>query len=323
MRRILLAGLLLISSGCSSTQTLDARVSTAEPARGGVSSLQQKSWLHGSGDCQANAGPALDIFHYDASSYILRQNKCLSFEAPFIYVLFGEEKVLVLDTGATESALEFPLYETVQTLIREQSGNADREVLVIHSHSHGDHYRGDGQFDGKANVTLVKPNYPALTEFFNFSHWPDGEKQIELGGRTVTVIPTPGHQEEAISVYDTKTQWLLTGDTFYPGLLYVKHWQDYKKSIARLVSFSQDHKVSAVLGAHIEMKNKPGEYYPIGSLYQPDEAPLALQPQDLMALHAALEKSPEPTKIIMNKFVVAPMSTWQKALSNIVRWLTQ
>ncbi|WDE09018.1 MBL fold metallo-hydrolase [Thalassomonas viridans] len=326
MKQVLLAGLILISSGCSSSQTLDARASNAEPPRIAPSSLQQKKWLHGSADCQADSGPALDVFRYDAASYILRQNKCLSFEAPFIYVLFGQEKVLVLDTGATKSGQEFPLYDTVQELIQKQSaldGKTGREILVIHSHNHSDHYSGDVQFRGKANVTLIEPNFAAMSEFFNFNRWPDGQASIELGERTVTVIPTPGHQEEAITLYDPKTKWLLTGDTFYPGYLYVKHWQDYKKSIARLTAFSQNHEVSAILGAHIEMKDKAGEYYPIGTTYQPNEAPLPLQPQDLSALHQALNKTEQPTKIIMNNFILAPMSSWQKALSNMARWISQ
>ena len=57
------------------------------------------------------------------------------------------------------------------------------------------------------------------------------------------------------------TKWLLTGDTFYPGYLYVKDWNEYKNSIARLVSFSNTHEIDAILGAHVEMKNKAGEYY--------------------------------------------------------------
>lgn len=33
-----------------------------------------------------------------------------------------------------------------------------RELIVIHSHSHRDHYSGDSQFAGKLNVTIVEPN---------------------------------------------------------------------------------------------------------------------------------------------------------------------
>ena len=49
----------------------------------------------------------------------------------------------------------------------------------------------------------------------------------------------------------------------------MKNWDEYTKSVARLAEFVQTHEVSAVLGAHIEMTNTPGEAYPVGTIYQP------------------------------------------------------
>ena len=296
-----------------------SKISTSQ-----ITTLHDKQWIHGSADCKSSEDPAIEVFRYDHSSYILRQNKCLSFEAPFLYVLFGDEKVLVLDTGATESDLDFPLYETVRSLIREQSRRAtEEELLVIHSHSHSDHHAGDSQFEGKPNVTVVEPNYGAVTEFFSFSEWPDGVANLELGGRKLIIIPTPGHQEEAISVYDPQTKWLLTGDTIYPGYIYVKNWDDYRKTIARLVFLSNTYDISAVLGAHIEMTSEAGEYYPIGTVYQPNEAPLTLTPGNLVSLKLALEKLDQAQKIVFDEFIVEPMSVFQKTLSNIARWLVK
>lgn len=289
-------------------------------------SLQQKKWNHGSADCYTNDDPTLEVHQYDQSSYILRQNKCTTYEAPFIYVLVGEEKVLVLDTGATESTVDFPLYETVKSLLEnlsEQSQNAEREIIVIHSHGHRDHYTGDIQFEGKPNVTVVAPDRISVDQYFGFNHTSDELAYIELGGRKITVIPTPGHQEEAISIYDPQTKWLLTGDTFYPGAIFVKEWDKYKNSIARLASFTNNNEVSFILGAHIEMTNTAGKYYSIGTSYQPDEASLVLMPKDLSALHAVLEKSDEEKTIILDGLVVEPMGILQKTISNIARWLTQ
>ncbi len=326
MRSILVAGIFLISISYIYAETGDARINSNDQSKALALTLRQKKWIHGSADCKSNTDPAIEVFRYDHSSYILRQNKCLSFEAPFIYVLIGSEKVLVLDTGATESALDFPLYKTVRSLIEEQSEQGrkiERELLVIHSHGHSDHYSGDSQFEGKKNVTLVEPNNVAMTHFFAFNNFPNGEGNINLGDRKLTIIPTPGHQEESISVYDPQTKWLLTGDTFYPGYIYVKDWDEYKKSIARLVSFSSTHKVSAVLGAHIEMTDKAGEYYPIGTIYQPNEAPLALMPEDLVSLSSALTKSDKTQNVISDEFIVVPMNIFQKTISNIARWIIQ
>lgn len=326
MTHIFFAGLLLIIVGCSSVQTVSAKVNVDASSKTLAFSLHQKKWIHGSPDCKSNTDPSLEVFRYDQTSYILRQNKCLSFEAPFIYVLFGDEKVLVLDTGATESALDFPLYETVQLLIKEQSeesGKTDRELLVIHSHSHRDHYKGDSQFRGKPKVTLIEPNKVAVAKFFNDMSQHTAELNVELGKRQLIILSTPGHQEEAITIYDSQTKWMLTGDTLYPGYIYVKNWRDYKNSIAAMVLFSKTHEISAVLGSHIEMTSQAGEYYPIGTTYQPNEAALTLTLENLTALHSELQKLERPKKVIFNNFIVAPMSFFQKALSNLVRWTTQ
>jgi hydroxyacylglutathione hydrolase len=289
-------------------------------------SLQQKKWNHGSADCQVNNDPALEDHQYDQSIYVIRQNKCTTYEAPFIYVLFGDKKVLVLDTGATESPADFPLYEAVKSLIEKQSEqgqNDDREILVIHSHGHRDHYTGDIQFEGKPNVTVVAPDRISIDQYFGFNQTKEDLAYIELGGREITIIPTPGHQEEAISIYDPQTRWLLTGDTFYPGAIFVKDWEDYKNSIARLASFTNNNEVSVILGSHIEMTDKAGKYYSIGTSYQPDEASLVLMPKDLYALNFSLEKSDEEQTIILEGLVVEPMGSLQKSISNIARWITQ
>ena len=291
-----------------------------------VSKLQDKKWNHGSPDCSSNGDPAIEVFGYDQSSYILRQNKCQSFEAPFIYVLIGQDKVLVLDTGAPETAENFPLYETVQKLLEAQSGEVNKtpkELIVVHSHSHRDHYSGDSQFAGKPNVTIVEPNYGSIIQFLQFENWPDGIVSIQLGDREIIIIATPGHQEEAISVYDSQTHWLLTGDTLYPGYIYIKDWNDYKQSIARLVIFSETHEISTILGGHIEMTREPGQYYPIGTIYQPNEAPLTLSLENLLALDAVLKKTDKAQEIKGSEFMVVPMNTFQKTLSNIARWIIQ
>lgn len=57
-------------------------------------------WIHGAPDCALSADPPLQVYAYDKDTYILRQSKCTHFEAPFLYLLFGTEKALLIDTGA-------------------------------------------------------------------------------------------------------------------------------------------------------------------------------------------------------------------------------
>ena len=116
---------------------------------------------------------------------------------------------------------------------------------------------------------------------------------------------------------------LLTGDTIYPGYIYIQDWSEYKESIARLLRFSESHEISALLGGHIEMTIEPGKYYPIGTIYQPNEAPLALSLDNLLSLHAVLEKTDKPQEIKGNNFIVAPMNAFQRTLSNFARWISQ
>lgn len=234
-----------------------------------------------------------------------------------MYLLLGDDRALLLDTGATDNPESFPLLTTVRSLIGERS------LLILHSHSHGDHRRGDTQFSGQTGVELVAPNAASLRAFLDKADGTGSDRSIELGGREVIVIETPGHQEESITLYDSQTRWLLTGDTVYPGLIYVKDWQAYRESISRLASFAQSHELAAVLGAHIEMTDKAGEYYPIGTVYQPHEAPLPLSPEVLQTLATALAKANGKETVPLDELVVQPMNALQRTLSNVARFLTQ
>lgn len=276
----------------------------------GVSALAEKTWIHGSAHCDDksadNRDPPLEVFSFDADTYILRQNKCVHFEAPFIYVLFGKHTVFVQDTGATAEAAKFPLYDAIQKLV-QQRGNSQLKILVTHSHSHGDHKAADAQFRGKPGVTLVEPSSAGVREYFGFSSWPDGSALIDLGGRGLIVMPMPGHQDESLAVYDPHTRWLLTGDSVYPGRLYVRNLQAFKTSVRRVTEFTRTHPVSAVMGTHIELSHT-GTQFPAGTTYQPDEASLVLTEQDLLRLDEVLQQAgDEPKEIVTKRFVVSPV----------------
>lgn len=267
--------------------------------------VSEKVWIHGSADCTQNHDPPLEVFQFDADTYIFRQNKCLNFEGPFIYVMFGERTVFIQDTGATEDASQFPLYKTVRELMR-QRGAEKLTILVTHSHSHGDHIAGDAQFRGQPGVTLIEPTGAAVRQYFGFTDWPNGTASIDLGGRTLTVLPAPGHQDEALVVYDDRTRWLLTGDSVYPGRLYVRNWAAFRASIQRTAAFAKTHPVSAVMGTHIEVA-RDGTQYPAGTTYQPNEASLVLATPDLEELNRLLQEAgAEPKQIATQRFIVWP-----------------
>lgn len=279
-----------------------------------------KKWIHGANDCNLNAEPAIEIFPFDIDTYILRQNKCTHYEAPFIYVLFGNDTVFVQDTGATPEPNKFPLKETIQSLIRQRNTailkdaslnkrvNNELSILITHSHSHGDHKAADGQFLNEDNTHVFETSLPAIQHAFHIKKWPDDNGYIELGDRKLIILPIPGHQSESIAVYDPKTKWLLTGDTFYPGRLYVKNWETFKNSIHKLRMFTEQTDVSLLMGTHIEMSNKAGVDYPMGSKYQPNEAPLPLNVDDLILLDETLAlENKSPKRITFDKLIVFPV----------------
>ncbi len=277
-------------------------------------------WRHGSADCADDRGPAIEVFEFDRDSYILRQNKCVHFEAPFVYVLFGQHTVFVQDTGATVERERFPLYDTVQALIARHDRSI-RRVLVAHSHGHGDHIAADAQFRGQPGVSLIEPDLQAVRTQFGLTQWPEGLATLDLGQRRLDIIPAPGHHEQGIAVYDGRSGWLLTGDTLYPGRVLVKDWNAYRASIGRLAAFSETHTVSAVLGSHIEI-SRDGRLFDVGSRHQPGEASLVMPVETLRQLDDRLRAAGDRAQeIVMDSFVVAPLGALQKALGAALKWL--
>jgi hydroxyacylglutathione hydrolase len=268
-------------------------------------------WNHGSANCGTNTDPALQVHAFREDTYILRQNKCHNYEAPFLYLLLGKAKALLVDTGADPGpGRELPVRAVVQAIIeRYEEGqhlNAI-ELVVAPSHAHGDHAHGDEQFTGQPRTTVVS-GLRGVREFFGFARWPNQQVSFDLGERRLTVLAIPGHEPTHLAFYDPRTRILLSGDTVYPGYVYVSDWSAYRRSIKRLVRFASDHPIRYILGAHVEMSSRPGVAYPAGATYQPDEHVLQLSPQHLHALHAALTRlGNTPTRTVLDDFIIQPV----------------
>ena len=72
-------------------------------------------------------------------------------------------------------------------------GDKKLPLLVAHTHKHLDHRAGDPQFASVPSVQVVPFDLEGVQSFFGFTNWPNGIAHVDLGGRTVDVIPTPGH----------------------------------------------------------------------------------------------------------------------------------
>jgi glyoxylase-like metal-dependent hydrolase (beta-lactamase superfamily II) len=260
------------------------------------------------------------VHAYDAHTYLMRQSKAVSYEAPFLYLLFGNERALLLDTGARKTPPDSPLRETIDKLMGgwlADHPRQDYQLVVAHTHGHNDHVAGDGQFAGRPATAVVGRELAAVQEFFGFSQWPAQTVQFDLGGRVLEIFGSPGHHPAAITIYDRWSGFLLTGDTVLPGRLYASDFPAFLDSLERMVDLAATRPVTHVMGCHIEMTRTPGRDYPLGCSYQPDEPPLQMTVQQLTAVRdAARSVTGKPGAHAFDDFLIfnGPQRAWAAKL---------
>ena len=180
------------------------------------------TWIHGSISAKANTDVRVQVHRYNEHTFILRQNPAIHWEAPFMYLLMGEERALLLDTGATEEAEYFPLRQVVDRVIarwQRANGVLKMPLLVMTLGSETSQIAALGQFENRPD-TVVVGNDSVLRSKVLGNDWPNKGK-LDLGGRVLDVLPTPGLDESAISVFDEWSGILFTGNTLYPGRLVI------------------------------------------------------------------------------------------------------
>ena len=244
-------------------------------------------WNEGASDCKATPQTPLQVHAYEPQTFILRQSPCVSFEANFLYLLIGSDKALLIDTGAVADPKEMPLAKTILELLPDKD-HKKLPLLVAHTHRHLDHRAGDPQFASLPSVQIVPIDLQGVRTFFRFTNWPNEIAHLDLGGRTVDVIPTPGHNPTHLAFYDSRTGILFSGDFLMPGRLLIEDAAAYRESALRVVDFLKTRPLTHVLGGHIEL-NSAGHAYRFGSHYHPNEHRLELAREDLTALPAAFE----------------------------------
>jgi len=192
------------------------------------------------------------------------------FEEVISYLIVGEKRALLFDTGMGISDIKRVAEELTRL-----------PIVVVNSHTHNDHVGGNWQFDTiyGMDTDFTRKNAKGSREDAQAEIAPDeicgalpkgfdskaystkpwtittylkDDDRIELGGRTVEVITTPGHTPDAISLFDRADGLLFTGDTYYPAPIWLYRPETdldaYAASIRRLASL-EPH-VKLVLGAH-------------------------------------------------------------------------
>ncbi len=152
----------------------------------------------------------------------------LYYQGNYSYLILGTQRAILFDAGSGLRDL-VPVVRSLTSL----------PVTVIASHLHFDHVGALGRFDKTAvldvpalrarvrNSQLTLARYEFLgfadrlvTPSLHVDEWWVGDATIELGGRRVRVLATPGHTPTSVSLYDEDRRQLFAGDFLYPGELY-------------------------------------------------------------------------------------------------------
>ncbi|HET9280454.1 MAG TPA: MBL fold metallo-hydrolase [Candidatus Angelobacter sp.] len=155
------------------------------------------------------------------------------------YLILGRKRAVLFDTGMGIS--------NIKKLVE---GLTHLPVSVVNSHTHNDHVGDNWRFsdiygmdtafthesakgstaDAQAEITpdAICGPLPAgfdaktyATRPFHITHWLHGGEKIDLGGRVLEAIFTPGHTPDSISLWDAQNKLLFTGDMYYPGPIFL------------------------------------------------------------------------------------------------------
>ena len=186
------------------------------------------------------------------------------------YLITGEKRAVLFDSGMGISDVKKVTAELTKL-----------PIVVLNSHTHDDHVGGNWEFDTiyGMNTEFTRQNargsredaqaeiapselcgtLPAgfdakayQTRSWKITHYMHDGETIDLGGRSLQVIATPGHTPDAISLLDRTNGLLFTGDTYYPAPIWLFRPETdldaYGRSIRRLAALAP--KIKLVLGAH-------------------------------------------------------------------------
>lgn len=196
------------------------------------------------------------------------------------YLLLGSEKALLVDTLQGVGDLK-SLIDQLTNL----------PVIVMNTHSHYDHVSGNYQFEtiygldtpytaentkghsnadigGSMTMDTIWKNLP--TDFdistyeskaFEIDKFMSDGEIIDIGGREIQVVFTPGHSPDSVILIDKANRMMFTGDTFYPAPIYVysdtTNFEDFFMTSQIMFGFKND--VDFLMPGHNETM-QPARY---------------------------------------------------------------
>lgn len=161
------------------------------------------------------------------------------YEEVISFLILGEKRAAMFDTGLG-----------IGDIKRVVPSLTSLPIVVLNSHTHNDHVGGNWEFreiygmdtdftrvnakgssvDAQAELDpgLICGQLPAgfdaksyATRPFHINRWIHDGDSVDLGGRVLHVIATPGHTPDAICLLDRKNGLLFTGDNFYAGPIWL------------------------------------------------------------------------------------------------------
>ena len=191
-------------------------------------------------------------------------------EETISYLILGEKQALLFDTGMGISDIHKLTAQLTHL-----------PIIILNSHTHNDHVGDNWQFETvygmdtdftRANAKgsrqdakeelgpgMICGDLPKgfdsksyATRPWKISRFLHDHDKIDLGGRTLEVLSTPGHTPDAISLLDRAHGLLFTGDTYYPAPIWLfrpeTNLDEYVASVKRLAALAPQLKL--VLGSH-------------------------------------------------------------------------
>ena len=121
-----------------------------------------------------------------------------------LYIVEGNDRALLIDAGTY-----IPNLDKIVAKI------TSKPVTMMATHAHGDHVGGVGPFPevylNAGDIPLVQNNLSKYKGQIKYLY--DGEV-IDLGGREIEVIFTPGHTAGSTTFFDKAKHYGFSGDAF-------------------------------------------------------------------------------------------------------------
>ena len=141
--------------------------------------------------------------------------RILDQEQNTFYLIEGNEKAAVIDTGITTGARIMPMLQTLTA----------KPMVLILTHAHIDHFHHMDEFETvyMCHDELTMPDWflhemmaGKSLELRSTQHI-DTNSIIDLGGRSLEICKIPGHTPGSIAVFDRKDNLVFTGDAIGSG----------------------------------------------------------------------------------------------------------